>query len=418
MTRIAIPELLTQLPRYPLLYPTPSPIHPLHNLTASLNNSKTLTRYNIHAKREDHSSPLACAGNKYRKLEYIVPEILSIGSRHGERPITTLVTEGAIQSNHTVQVAALARKLGLKAVVLLGKDVGGGYDAASNKAAFLRTGNAQMVDLLGAEIHFLDRAPTEEDPTPRNEMLKDLKRRGENPYFIPSGASRHPLGGVGYARCAFEIAMQEQTAKLPGSGRFDYIFAACGSGSTVAGLIAGFKMVEKLEQMEADRASQGASQKEDRKLLPPRKVVGVLTSPTKPRLHHLHRVQAFGREAAVRIGLDPVEMRRQDIRLDNRFVGDAYGVLDRETNRKLQRAVRSEGIMLDPVYTAKVISSVRSSIRYGQSDLPSPYDQANLLFLHTGGQAALPAYEEFTKIKSVFERLDSSGRWNDAAVAD
>jgi 1-aminocyclopropane-1-carboxylate deaminase len=382
---IPLPPAFAQIPRYPLLYPHPSPIHPLTLLSTYLNTTTTKTPHiSLYAKREDHSSPLACAGNKYRKLEYIIPDILAPASHthpNGTRP--TIVTEGAIQSNHTVQVASAANRLGLEALIILHKGTGGGLSASPDKASFLRTGNAQIVRLLGAEVKVLETStiPAEGETDPIPGILEELRAAGKVPYFIPSGASLHPLGGLGYARCAFEIAMQEQehSQKLAGSGRFDYIFVACGSGSTVGGLIAGLKLLEKMERK------------------PARKVIGILTSPTKTREYHEERVLGFARRAAGLIGLDPeTDFSMEDVRLDDRFVGTAYGVLDAQTSAALELMAKKEAIMLDPVYTAKVIRGLAHWVQQG--DLakgwsPGP-DSINVLFIHTGGQAALGAYAD------------------------
>ncbi|KUM66420.1 hypothetical protein ACN42_g669, partial [Penicillium freii] len=230
---IQLPETFAQIPRYNILYSSPSPIHPLPSI-APPRVSPHRPLISIYAKREDHSSPLACAGNKYRKLEYIVPDILSQtplyhSHENNQTPpgplqgaATTLVTEGAIQSNHTVQVAALARKLGLKALILLHRGTGGGLAAASDKEAFQRSGNVQINHLLGAAVRVCEEGdPLAEDATP---LLDKLKASGQNPYWIPGGASLHPLGGLGYARAAFEIAAQEGEMGLGGSGRFEYVF--------------------------------------------------------------------------------------------------------------------------------------------------------------------------------------------------
>lgn len=387
----SLPEPFARLPRYPLLYLHPSPIHSLPALTTALNTdtSTTTDSISLYAKREDHSSPLACAGNKYRKLEYIVSDILSPTR---SKQVTTLVTEGAVQSNHTIQVAAVAQRLGLKSVVLLGKHVGGGLAAAVDKGSFLRLGNVQIARLLGAEVRFLppsapSTAPTgkhelkdggEEKIDPVDRVLDELRENGDIPYWIPSGASLHPLGGVGYARCAFEIASQEEKESLAGSGRFDYIFVACGSGSTVGGLIAGFKLLEKL-----DGGGNATSHK----------VIGILNSPTKPREYHESRVLDFARRAAVLIGLDPLDITMDDVRLDDRFVGSAYGVLDIETREALEMMAQKEGVLLDPVYTAKVLRGMMHHVQHGELVAPSPR-HINALFIHTGGQSALGAYAD------------------------
>lgn len=388
---IQLPEAFAQIPRYNILYSNPSPIHPLDPI-APPRVSPHRPLISIYAKREDHSSPLACAGNKYRKLEYIVPDILSqtpLYHSHENNPTppgplqgaaTTLVTEGAIQSNHTVQVAALARILGLKALILLHRGTGGGLAAASDKEAFQRSGNVQINHLLGAEVRICEEGdPLAEDATP---LLNELKASGKNPYWIPGGASLHPLGGLGYARAAFEIAAQEGEMGLGGSGRFDYIFVACGSGSTVGGLVAGFKLLEKLD------VSKTIGER--------RKIVGILNSPTKPRAYHEKRVLTFARRAGELIGLDGErDIGVDDVRLDDRFVGTAYGVLDGESKEALETMARTEGMVLDPVYTCKVARGMMHWVNEGEvADSAKPLDQVNVLFIHTGGQAALGAYAD------------------------
>lgn len=388
---IQLPEAFAQIPRYNILYSNPSPIHPLDSI-APPRVSPHRPLISIYAKREDHSSPLACAGNKYRKLEYIVPDILSqtpLYHSHENNPTppgplqgaaTTLVTEGAIQSNHTVQVAALARILGLKALILLHRGTGGGLAAASDKEAFQRSGNVQINHLLGAEVRICEEGdPLAEDATP---LLNELKASGKNPYWIPGGASLHPLGGLGYARAAFEIAAQEGEMGLGGSGRFDYIFVACGSGSTVGGLVAGFKLLEKLD------VSKTIGER--------RKIVGILNSPTKPRAYHERRVLTFARRAGELIGLDGErDIGVDDVRLDDRFVGTAYGVLDGESKEALETMARTEGMVPDPVYTCKVARGMMHWVNEGEvADSAKPLDQVNVLFIHTGGQAALGAYAD------------------------
>lgn len=401
-----LPSNLSKIPRHQILYPSPSPIHPLPTLSSS-SPPPSQPLISLFAKREDHAAPLACAGNKYRKLEYIVPDILSASPRYHSHeyhpintplpgPATTLVTEGAIQSNHTVQVAALAHKLGLRSLVLLQRGTGGGLRASQEKDVFLRAGNVQINRLLGAEVRILK----EDDPLTNDAfpVLEELRKRGERPYWIPGGASLHPLGGLGYVRAAFEIHHQESEMKLGGSGVFDYIFAACGSGSTVGGLIAGFKLLEKMGDD-----------------LPRRNIIGVLNSPTRPRSYHEERVLAFARRAAGQVRsqgesgydgkgmgsefeLDPEgDITMDDVRLEDRFVGTAYGVLDAETRETLETMARTEGIVLDPVYTAKV---ARAMMQWVKEDEIKEFarqrglDQVNMLFIHTGGQAALGAYTD------------------------
>ncbi|KAL5338101.1 putative 1-aminocyclopropane-1-carboxylate deaminase [Aspergillus crustosus] len=421
-SKLTLPEPFSSLPRSTLLYPFFSPIHSLQTLSPSLSTSNRRSKLNIsiYAKREDHSSPLACSGNKYRKLEYIVPDILSSKPRFGagvggELPatilpstdtgsrgkITTLVTEGAVQSNHTVQVASVASKLGLESVVLLHKATGGGLAASNDIESFLRTGNVQIVKLLGADVRLLKppKSPNTGDDIVQ-EVLDDLKRQGKTPYWIPSGASLHPLGGLGYARCAFEIVEQEKKL-LPSrdttTARFDYVFVACGSGSTLAGLIAGFKLHEKTHP--------GTTNTNKR----PRRMIGILTSPTAPKAFHEERILRFARLAGAQIGLDPEkDITTDDVILDDRFTGSGYGVLDSETRATLKLFAEKEEVILDPVYTAKVARGVLSwvgeeeggierdvlSFRRQTEQDGGGQDDINVLFIHTGGQSALGAYAD------------------------
>lgn len=417
---LSLPKPFAQIPRVRLLYPDPSsPIHPLQALTTSLNNNTNPSdqptpatpHISLYAKREDHSSPLACAGNKYRKLEYIIPDILNPNPATTTTPangnqsqnqdktktkVTTLVTEGAIQSNHTIQVASVAHKLNLEALIILHKETGGGLASSTDKNAFLRVGNVQIAKLLGAEVRMLEKSSTikstagSHDPIPG--ILDELRAQGKVPYWIPSGASLHPLGGLGYARCAFEIAEQErqlqpqpqpQIEQLPGTGRFDYIFVACGSGSTIGGLIAGFKLLDK-------QANQHH---------PPRKIIGILTSPTMSREYHEERVLRFARTAAGMIGLDPErDITMADVHLDERFVGTAYGTLDSEAKQALEMMARTEGAIVDPVYTAKVVRGLVHWVQSGELGrdwaATAATGRANALFIHTGGQSALGAYAD------------------------
>ncbi|KAL4994153.1 tryptophan synthase beta subunit-like PLP-dependent enzyme [Aspergillus recurvatus] len=432
--RLNLPDPFAAIPRVNLLYPFSSPIHPLQSLSGLASASASATcsapasapqpqgartgriRTSLYAKREDHSSPLACAGNKYRKLEYIVPDILSSSPSYGagvaadaptpmngKGKVTTLVTEGAIQSNHTVQVASVASRLGLESVVLLHKGTGGGLSSAKDKEAFLRTGNVQVVKFLGAEVRMFEKpiAPKTQDDLVE-EVLNELRAKGKVPYWIPSGASLHPLGGLGYARCAFEIAAQEREI-LGNSGgggveqlRFDYIFVACGSGSTVGGLIAGFKLLEKMENSKAHERTRRQRA---------RRIIGILTSPTMRKGYHEERILRFARSAGESIGLDPqTDITMDDVVLDDRFAGKRYGVLDAKTKDMLSLMAEKEEVMLDPVYTAKVARGMMhwaAEKEIERDVLASPAthqgqeeELANVLFIHTGGQSALGAYAD------------------------
>jgi 1-aminocyclopropane-1-carboxylate deaminase len=154
----------------------------------------------------------------------------------------------------------------------------------------------------------------------------------------------------------------------------------------VGGLIAGFRLLEARRE-EADRRIQ-----------PRRNVIGVLNSPTKPRSYHEERVLRFAQRASALIGLDSQRfISADDVKLEDRFVGSAYGVLDGETKEAAERMAMMEAVVLDPVYTAKV---ARGMLRWIQEEEIRQFarlnslDKVNVLFIHTGGQAALSAYAD------------------------
>ncbi|KAJ5524559.1 hypothetical protein N7494_011209 [Penicillium frequentans] len=374
-----LPEKFAQIPRYQLLYSHPSPIHPLKSLAPPPGHHPNHPKISIFAKREDQSSPLACSGNKYRKLEYIVPDILSDVPKYGyheHHPPGEKIFPSADRQPCSSQKAQ--SKATTLALVLLHCGTGGGLRTASDKGSFLRTGNVQINRLLGADVQVFEEGdPVADDAHP---VLERLRGQGEIPYWIPGGASLHPLGGLGYARAAAEIAEQEQTLQLEGSGRFDVIFVACGSGSTHGGLIAGFKMLDKMGGSTA-----------------PRKLMGILNSPTKPRVYHEERVLTFARRAGAFIGLEEDNIGKEDVWLEDGFVGTGYGILDEHTSLALERMAQMEGVILDPVYTAKVASAMMYWVQEkGVTEYAEEHGlkHVNVLFIHTGGQAALGAYAD------------------------
>ena len=200
----------------------PSPVHPLPRLTAHLGGAS------VWAKREDCNAGLAYGGNKTRKLEYIVPDVLAQGA-------DTLVSIGGYQSNHTRQVAAVAASLGLKAVLVQENWVDW-PDCVSD-----RVGNIMLSRIMGAEVR-LDPAGFGigfKDSWTR--AIEDVKKRGGRPYPIPAGASDHRLGGLGFANWAYEVEQQERELGT----FFDTIVVCSVTGSTQAGMIAGFAALEE-----------------------------------------------------------------------------------------------------------------------------------------------------------------------------
>ena len=209
--------ILHEFPRHPLTF-GPSPVHPLHRLTAHLGGAS------VWAKREDVSSGLAYGGNKTRKLEYIVPDVLAQGA-------DTLVSIGGFQSNHTRQVAAVAAHLGLKCRLVQEKWVD--WDDPVND----KVGNILLSRIMGADVR-LDQSGFDIGIRQSwEEAIAEVEAAGGKPYAIPAGASEHPLGGLGFANWAFEVAEQEEQLGV----FFDTIVVCTVTGSTHAGMIAGLR---------------------------------------------------------------------------------------------------------------------------------------------------------------------------------
>jgi 1-aminocyclopropane-1-carboxylate deaminase len=207
---------LNDFPRYPLLF-GPSPVHPLERLSAHLGGTA------IWAKREDCNSGLAFGGNKTRKLEYLVPDVLAQGA-------DTLVSIGGVQSNHTRQVAAVAARLGLRAVLVQESWVN--WPDSVND----RVGNILLSRIMGANVRLVDADFGIGFKNSWERAIEDVRMQGGTPYPIPAGASDHRLGGLGFANWAYEVQQQEQQLGV----FFDTIIVCCVTGSTHAGMIAGF----------------------------------------------------------------------------------------------------------------------------------------------------------------------------------
>ena len=208
---------LADFDRVPLLF-GPSPVHRLERLSAELGGE-----VEIWAKRDDCNSGLAYGGNKVRKLEYLAADALATGC-------DTLVSIGGVQSNHTRQVAAVAAHLGLGCVLVQEHWVDW------PDAVYDKVGNILLSRIMGAEVR-LDPAGFDIGIRPSwEDALSSVRERGGTPYAIPAGASDHPLGGLGFAGWADEVASQEAELGL----FFDTVVVCAVTGSTQAGMIAGF----------------------------------------------------------------------------------------------------------------------------------------------------------------------------------
>jgi len=332
---------LHEFPRHPLTF-GPSPVHPLRRLTAHLGGAQ------IWAKREDVSSGLAFGGNKVRKLEYIVPDVLATGA-------DTLVSIGGYQSNHTRQVAAVAAYLGLKCRLVQEKWVPW-EDPVNDKV-----GNILLSRMMGADSR-LD--PHGFDIGIRDswkDALREVEASGGTPYPIPAGASEHRLGGLGFANWAFEVAEQEKALGV----FFDTIIVCTVTGSTHAGMIAGFAALEELTGVR-------------------RRVIGIDASATLEQTRDQVGRIARHTSELIELGRD---LRDDEITVLEGWAGDLYGVPVDSTMEAIRLGAQLEAMITDPVYEGKSLAGLIDLVRSG--DIPAT---STVLYAHLGGQPAINAY--------------------------
>jgi len=316
-----------------------SPVHELTRLTAHLGGQVQLW-----AKREDCNSGLAYGGNKVRKLEYLAADALAQGC-------DTLVSIGGVQSNHTRQVAAVAARLGLGCVLVQEHWVDW------EDTGYERVGNILLSRIMGADVRLSDAGFDIGFRPSWEEALASVEVTGGTPYAIPAGASDHPLGGHGFARWAEEVAGQE--AEL--GTFFDTIVVCSVTGSTQAGMIAGF-------------AGQGK----------PRRVLGIDGSATVEQTRD--QIARIARRTAEAIGLGR-ELADRDIVLLDEWHAGTYGIPDERTIEAIRLCARLEGMLTDPVYEGKSMAAMIDRVRDGRIEPGS-----RVLYAHLGGQPALNAY--------------------------
>jgi 1-aminocyclopropane-1-carboxylate deaminase len=332
---------LHEFPRHRLTF-GPSPVHPLDRLSDHLGGAR------VWAKRDDVNSGLAYGGNKTRKLEYIVPDVLRSGA-------DTLVSIGGYQSNHTRQVAAVAAHLGLKCRLVQERWVD--WDDPVND----RVGNILLSRIMGADVR-LD--PAGFDIGIRRsweEAIAEVEQAGGKPYAIPAGASEHPLGGLGFANWAFEVAEQERELGV----FFDTVVVCTVTGSTHAGMIAGFAALEEAGGR-------------------PRRVLGIDASAkvdsTRDQVGRIARHTA----SLIELGRD---LRPDEITVLEGWAGDRYGIPVASTVEAIRLSSRLEGMIIDPVYEGKSMAGLVDLVTSGEIGADS-----TVLYAHLGGQPALNAY--------------------------
>jgi 1-aminocyclopropane-1-carboxylate deaminase len=328
---------LERFDRYPLLF-GPSPVHQLNRLSDHLGGPR------IWAKREDCNSGLAYGGNKVRKLEYLVPDALAKGA-------DTLVSIGGVQSNHTRQVAAVAAALGLRAMLVQESWVD--WPDPVND----RVGNILLSRIMGADVRMVEAGFGIGVKDSWNEALADVRAAGGTPYPIPAGASDHPLGGLGFANWAYEVEQQERELGV----FFDTVVVCSVTGSTHAGMIAGFAGQDR-----------------------PRRVLGIDASATLAETRA--QVAKIAHNTAELIGIGR-ELRDDEITVLDGWAGDAYGIPVQSTLDAIRLVGRLEGVILDPVYEGKSMAGLVDLVRRGDIGKDS-----TVLYAHLGGQPALNAY--------------------------
>jgi 1-aminocyclopropane-1-carboxylate deaminase len=323
--------------RYPLLF-GPSPVHRLDRLSSHLGGAT------LWAKRDDCNSGLAYGGNKTRKLEYLVADALAQGC-------DTLVSIGGVQSNHTRQVAAAAARTGLGCVLVQERWVDW------PDVVYDRVGNIQLSRIMGADVRLVNAGFGIGFKESWQQALADVEAGGGKPYPIPAGASDHRLGGLGFANWAREVEAQEQELGV----FFDTIVVCAVTGSTQAGMIAGF-------------AAQGHE----------RRVIGIDGSATPAETRD--QIARIARATAALIELDR-DLDDAEIILDDRYHAGTYGIPDDQTLEAIRLAGRLEGMITDPVYEGKSMAGMVDLVSSGEIDR-----HGNVLYAHLGGQPALNAY--------------------------
>ncbi len=323
---------LDRFPRASLCY-RPTPLEPMPRLSDHLGGPA------LWIKRDDCTG-LATGGNKTRKLEFLVGEALEQGAG-------LLVTQGAVQSNHVRQTAAAACRVGMACHALLERrvpDPGMEYE---------QTGNVLLDRLFGASVEFREPGPDMNAEARRT--TEKFAKQGRKPYFIPGGGS-NPIGALGYAGCAQELV---ENSILD---RIDWVVMATGSTGTQAGLVAGLHaMGEEIP------------------------VLGV--SVRQPAELQVDAVHALAVQTCEMLHVTPVP--RERVLVDDRYVGAGYGIPAASTIEAIGLAARVEGLLLDPVYSAKAFAGMIARVRQGFFNADD-----TVVFLHTGGSAALFAYSE------------------------
>ena len=312
----------------------PTPLEPMANL------SRLLDGPNIWVKRDDCTG-LAGGGNKTRKLEFLMADAEQQGA-------DTIITQGAVQSNHARQTAAIAAKLGYECYLLLENRTG------SDDPDFLANGNVLLDDIYNARLSDF---PAGTDMN--QEMLglaEELRAAGKKPYIIPGGGSNR-IGALGYVNAAYELVGQCNDQGL----KVDHIVHATGSTGTQAGLVTGLTAIHSGIEL-----------------------MGI--SVRAPKVAQEENVYRLACETAEFIG-SSAALNRSDVVANSDYVGEGYGIPTDGMIEAVEMTARHESILLDPVYSGKGMAGLIDLVRQGF------YRRGeNIVFIHTGGAQALSGY--------------------------
>ena len=324
------------LARFPRvrLFPSPTPLEKLENF------SKALGGPDIWIKRDD-CTVVATGGNKVRKLEWLIGEARALGATH-------IVTQGAVQSNHVRQTAAVARRFGMKCTALLEHRI------ETNDRDYLNSGNVLLDKLFDCAIEY---RPGGVDMNAEAEKKgEELRATGVNAYVIPGGGSNR-VGALGYVSCAQELMQQADEMGL----KIDLLVTATGSAGTHAGLVVGLHGVNAQVP-----------------------VLGIGVRLPKDRQEaNVHKLAEATAEYLGMTGGIP----RDAVIANCDYVGAGYGIPTEGMASAVQMLAREEGILLDPVYSGKAMAGMIDLIRKGEIS-----KDKTVVFLHTGGAVGLFGY--------------------------
>ncbi len=308
----------------------PTPIEPLERLSRHLGGPE------LWIKRDDQTG-LATGGNKTRKLEFLLADALAQGADH-------LVTTGAPQSNHARQTAAAAARMGLGCSLVL-----------RGQKPETTTGNLLLDELLGAYVYWSE---TRDCGDAIGRVLADLRKIGRRPYLIPRGGS-NVIGATGYVLAMRELMEQMSTLRL----NFDFIVFASSSGGTQAGLTLGAHTY----------GYRGTA-------------LGI--SVDQPADALKTQVAALVTATATHLGLDTLSIADK-VNVNDDYLGEGYARVGETEREAIKLMAQIEGILLDPVYTGRAFGGLVDLIRWGAFTRGQ-----RVLFWHTGGTAALPAFAD------------------------